>query len=450
MGREVSILESLKPVNHKRVMDLVAAAGLDTSDWSNYNGPEPAANPKYCYEWSFLGDDRVVLNLWLHDMREDSDGAVSYAMNPRVFARAASSSIVRNRAERLDTALQIAKNRGLPVRVIVCESADRSNLGDLRAARVRGRSLVPVQWRVEVYDVSSGDAVLMRNPEMVSRSRVVWGQDEVRATVDDYLRMLRMELSGQRYNKSAHREMLKKVLSDRSDSAIEMKHQNISAVLLDLGVMSINGYKPLPNYQQRLFEIVTERIAADTALDRIALEAAERPAEPRGDVALDDLLVPKPIVPASGVREDRTRSRSRVGIHRDYLERESRNRELGASGEILAVQYEIHRLHSAGKKQLAERVEHVSRSRGDGLGFDVLSFDASGRERYVEVKTTAFSSLTPFFVSANEVEFSSEVPEQYWIYRIFDYRDEPRMFQLTGAIGASCRLDPLSFRASPL
>lgn len=54
---------------------------------------------------------------------------------------------------------------------------------------------------------------------------------------------------GQKYNKSAHRKALLKQLNGRSDGAVELKHQNISAVLRDLDCFWIPGYKPRGNYQ---------------------------------------------------------------------------------------------------------------------------------------------------------------------------------------------------------
>ena len=55
-------------------MDLVAEAGIDTSDWPNFRGGlrKARSNPKYCYEWSFVEPNTVVvLNLWFRDMQED-------------------------------------------------------------------------------------------------------------------------------------------------------------------------------------------------------------------------------------------------------------------------------------------------------------------------------------------------------------------------------------------
>ena len=43
--------------------------------------------------------------------------------------------------------------------------------------------------------------------------------------------------------------------------------------------------------------------------------------------------------------------------------------------------------------RLAARVDRVSETRGDGLGYDVLSFETSGRERLIEVKTTNYGAF---------------------------------------------------------
>ena len=77
-----------------------------------------------------------------------------------------------------------------------------------------------------------------------------WSHEEVEETVADYLHMLTQELAGQVYNKTEHRRVLKRKLVERSDAAIELKHQNISAVLLMLGCPWISGYKPRSNFQR--------------------------------------------------------------------------------------------------------------------------------------------------------------------------------------------------------
>jgi hypothetical protein len=59
----------------------------------------------------------------------------------------------------------------------------------------------------------------------------------------------------------------------------------------------------------------------------------------------------------------------------DFAERDAANRHLGGLGEEFVVLLERHRLRAVGRDDLAGKVERVSQTTGDGLGFDVLSFD---------------------------------------------------------------------------
>lgn len=276
-----------------------------------------------------------------------------------------------------------------------------------------------------------------------------WTRHEVEATVSVYFHMLRLELLGQRYNKAQHNRDLQALIPARNRSAIEQKHRNISAVLVELGVMPLSGYKPLFNYQRLLVEVVSNELIGDRNLDAAAIRVVETPAEAPLVEAFDEFVVdvPKPRV---AVAEKQKEWVERAPIKRDYLAREANNRSLGLAGELLVMEYEAKRLHDAGQKTLAERIEHTSSSRGDGTGYDIQSFDLDGRERFIEVKTTAFLAETPFFVSQNEIEFSSHRSDQFHLYRLFDFRKRPRMFTLPGSVAMNCRLDPVSFRATVL
>lgn len=274
-----------------------------------------------------------------------------------------------------------------------------------------------------------------------------WSREEVEALVDDHLHMLTLELSGQTYNKSAHRSALQVKLRDRSDGSIERKHQNVSAVLIELGCPYIAGYKPLSNYQGLLFDVVADRIVHDRLFEQAAISAADQPAAPPLTSDFARLLETPPIV--TQVAEPRTPAyvaRSAT-LRKDYVDREARNRSLGAAGEEFVLAFERYRLHAMGEKRLSDRVDHVSKTKGDGLGYDVLSFESDGRERFIEVKTTAFGKETPFFISRNEVEFSGAFSEQFHLYRLFDFRRKPRMFDLPGNIKKRCHLDAVSFLA---
>ena len=137
-------------------------------------------------------------------------------------------------------------------------------------------------------------------------------------------------------------------------------------------------------------------------------------------------------------------------MKRDYVQIDAANRSLGYAGELAVVDLERHRLQSAGEAALARRVDHVSESQGDGLGFDVLSFNRDGSEKWIEVKTTRFGIAWPMLISRNEVAVSQEQPHRFHLYRVYDF-DAPRrgLYQLQGDVTVTCRLSPESFRAVP-
>jgi hypothetical protein len=272
-----------------------------------------------------------------------------------------------------------------------------------------------------------------------------WSRTEVEACVADYLAMLSAELAGVPYNKAAHRRELAKLLDNRSEQAVEFKHANVSAVLIDLGFPYIAGYKPRSNYQELLYDVVSERLAVNAQLLNVAAADADLPiVVPEVDDILSVLTSP----PASEEPRRDVSQRRVAPTATNYLEREARNRSLGSAGEEFVLNFERARLLSLGKEGLAGRIEHTSRVRGDGEGYDILSFEESGKERLIEVKTTKYGRETPFFVSSNEVAVSARDAEKYQLYRLFGFRLAPRLFALSGAMDATCWLSANSYLAT--
>jgi len=91
----------------------------------------------------------------------------------------------------------------------------------------------------------------------------------------------------------------------------------------------------------------------------------------------------------------------------------------------------------------------VSDSIGDGLGFDLLSYnEIDDSEKWIEVKTTGLGKFFPFYVTDNEVRCSEAEPGKYHLYRVFDFSRSPRLYVLPGALSARCRLTPVNYRAT--
>jgi hypothetical protein len=277
-----------------------------------------------------------------------------------------------------------------------------------------------------------------------------WSAEEVEAVVADYLAMLTKERLAISFNKAAHNRVLQRSLIHRTRGSIERKHQNISAVLIAIGFPYIEGYKPLGNYQELLRSIVEVRLERDRRLlEIVGAVVVAPPIAPRlpADLLTIEVPIPAGIEDIYGLRREVRRTPS--ATQRDFLAIEARNAALGLEGERLVLRFEHERLWRAGQRALADRIEHVSQTRGDGLGYDILSFERDGRERFVEVKTTRFGEMTPFFVSRNEVCASSDLGDQYEVCRLFAFDREPRLFKLVGPLEQTCRLDPIEFVGLP-
>ncbi|MDP3082156.1 MAG: DUF3883 domain-containing protein [Rubrivivax sp.] len=181
-------------------------------------------------------------------------------------------------------------------------------------------------------------------------------------------------------------------------------------------------------------------------MEDAARKAVELPAESPLIARFDDVRVEPPSLELKA-REPDAYQPSALSQH-DYLAREARNQSLGLAGEEFVLHYERWRLIQRGHQRLADRIEHTSRARGDGAGYDVLSFEEDGRERFIEVKTTAFSRETPFFISNGELSFANSHELEFCLYRVFEFRRAPRLFELRGRPDRHCRLDPTTYRAS--
>jgi hypothetical protein len=121
---------------------------------------------------------------------------------------------------------------------------------------------------------------------------------------------------------------------------------------------------------------------------------------------------------------------------------------LGKAGEEFVVNIERRRLAEADRSDLARKVRWVAAEDGDGAGFDVLSFDFSGQQRLLEVKTTNGAARTPFFLTRNEREMAAERPADWRIYRVHLFASQPRIFEIAPPLEKAVNLSPEMWRVS--
>lgn len=106
------------------------------------------------------------------------------------------------------------------------------------------------------------------------------------------------------------------------------------------------------------------------------------------------------------------------------MEIKLRCEENGRLGEEFVLDSERRRLRRAGKPGLAEKVKLISPDSACE-GYDILSYEADGSKRFVEVKSTVGKHYV-FEMSNNEWRTAKHWKDQYFIYRVTDVRKKPK------------------------
>ena len=209
--------------------------------------------------------------------------------------------------------------------------------------------------------------------------------------------MLEAELQGESYKKSEHRKALIPLLAGdpmaRSSSSTRTSARpgRDGAALRrglqakgELSGIARHGGRELPGSAPWL---------PGAASRRPDPEPQQHPATVTPD--LSQIIVDPPEKIIAPTRTDKPWL-SRRGQKIDFAEKDAANRKLGKLGEEFVYTLERHRLKEAGRDDLALKVQWVSQTIGDGLGFDILSFDeADDSERMLEVKATGLGQVLP-------------------------------------------------------
>jgi hypothetical protein len=265
-----------------------------------------------------------------------------------------------------------------------------------------------------------------------------WRDDELDTIVADYFAMLEAERAGRRYTKVRHNaDLIERI--GRTRGSVEFKHQNISAVLEELGMPWISGYKPMRNYQAAILDSIDRYLTTHG-------EAVHGMAEPSSPwLSEEPLFVGAPVLSND---EKRPPELEKLIRKFDPAERDARNRALGKAGESFVLKMERLSLAKADRNDLAGKVRWVADEDGDGAGFDILSFESSGRERLIEVKTTNGAARTPFFLSRNEYDTAVAKADTWQLYRVHLFSQAPRIFTMQPPLEDRLRLRTETWRAT--
>jgi hypothetical protein len=271
-----------------------------------------------------------------------------------------------------------------------------------------------------------------------------WSDDEVALTVASYFEMWHRLILQEPVTKAAAVRELGLKIPARNRPAIEYKFRNISSVLRDRRDQWLDGYFPAPNIQGKLREAVDMYLLEHGELAAMIEAHTENilPGSTDPNASTEDVLVEPP---SAHTRQRRVGiATGRVGALHDF-----QRRQLGKSGESWVMARERRSLTAAGRPDLAAAVRWSAKEIGDGLGYDIESFRPDGTQRLIEVKTTNNGILTPFYITRNEVDVSEARADVFSLYRVFDFRIEPKLYRLDGSVNESATLEPWVFLGMP-
>lgn len=163
-------------------------------------------------------------------------------------------------------------------------------------------------------------------------------------------------------------------------------------------------------------------------------------------------LVPVPIGLTLGEIPSETKTYAKnkklfKGVRIDWNKKNSSSKALGDAGEALVKDYEFNKLTKIGKLVLAEKVH----KKLDGEGYDILSYNEKEKEMHIEVKTTKRGVDEPFYMSLTEYSYLEENPENYFLYRLYDFNfktQSSKFYILSGKELLKVRFTATNFEVS--
>lgn len=135
----------------------------------------------------------------------------------------------------------------------------------------------------------------------------------------------------------------------------------------------------------------------------------------------------------------------------DYVKKAKVNIATGKLGELIVLQYLKDQLTKKKKIELANQIVHISEN-DDSAGYDIKAYSETGEIMYIEVKTTTGAIDTPFEISRNEIRFSRDHSNNYFLYRIYDLNKSKhiaRFYIIRGNMETQLNLQTITYAALP-
>ena len=155
----------------------------------------------------------------------------------------------------------------------------------------------------------------------ITKDKTDWNDSELAAAVEAYLKMLAWEKNGLPFNKAHENRLLRQgPVAGRTEGSIEFRMQNISSVLVQMGLDRIKGYKPANNVGSGVEQQIRKALAdirvfesdeaAQTADEQTLIRRANQLQFQRFDQVPDGIAKPQKVPTTSNafVRDPKVRA----------------------------------------------------------------------------------------------------------------------------------------------
>jgi hypothetical protein len=283
-----------------------------------------------------------------------------------------------------------------------------------------------------------------------------WKYEQFQLACDFYIQELKQFLLSKESRKQHDAINYLTTKLNKSNKAVRLKMHHISSILVNSDLPYLEYFSPIPcaeiglidwNETQALKTLLVEKFN-DPRFVEFLSSLSDKKDYPTN--IEDSLQIESP--PEIDVFEhlevpEQPSLKIRPKI--DYIEREIRNTKLGEAGETWVINFEKKKLVEAGLAQLSNKIVWASKEIGDGLGYDIISYDTDGSKIYIEVKTTSLGKYSAFYLSQKEIEASSALGTRFVIYRIFDFDRSTKFFKVGNNLKDTLDLVATTFRATP-
>ena len=252
-----------------------------------------------------------------------------------------------------------------------------------------------------------------------------------------------LEAEQQRYTKTEFNAQLRQRLRERSKGSVELKFQNISAVLHDLELPFIRGYKPRSNAQLLLRQAVQQFVLNQPGLVSRVVDAMEEVKTSAEQSFHACLVEPPALETVAQLAKDG--AKVRFPRKTNWAQRDEANRHLGRAGEQWVIGFEQRRLVHAGYPELFQQLDCWTGSATGATTSSRMSGPASiassrSRPPMAGMPRPSSSAATNW-ISQQRRGCLPSLPG-------FQFREEPRLYILNGPLADQLHLEPIDFRAS--